>query len=1097
MKEQFIEKQQQPQEFNICKVIEKSSSIFERLQGKFIPESSKDNEEIIKKNLEAWCQKIAKGDWQIFKQRLEGDGIEFEEARKSLGSVRLKDRQNLPDWAKILEEVVNLIPQLSKSQIEQSLANCKGIENKYSFEEILYPFVQVAREKLITKAGSSYEILTSSAVACLELNLLGELSWLASNTFYLEFSLFRSGQISSLQSLVQNLGQTHDTRIYELFVSKMLAGNLVSFLEEYAVLSRLIGKTILLWVEANAEFLNRLALDLPAIKNTFFANREIGQAIDLKLSLSEPHNGRRSVIILTFDSGDRLVYKPKNLGIDRAYFQLLEWFNQEEVLLPFKLLTLLEKQGYGWVEYVKSLPCLDQEEARRFYQRAGILLGLMYILQGVDLFYENIIACGEYPIPIDLETLMHNKFKLARNHSESYQVRPLDIIWRSSVFRTGLLPTIAVSADEKMSYDIGGLREAGQQVLPFICSAWRAVNSDAMKRDREFMKVDVNKSVPRLGDTYLRASDYTDEIVFGFKQMYRFILERKSELLAKNGPLEQFSRQKIRHILRNTKFYTSVLRSLLEPVYLRDGVQRSIEIDIVSRMYLDTGKKAVHWALVKWETEALEQMDIPFFTLGTDSIAIDLPNGEKLKGFCEKSGLDNVIDQINSLSERDLTTQVHLAESILRLSTISGKHTTTEHFKPELDIDAGEILSPLELIGEAKAIAEELKALAIYADDGSAGWIAPQLQAERYIVQPLRLDLYQGIAGVLVFLAALERVTGDSNYRELIQATALPLKDALTKTPMSTLAKNGYSIGGYTGMGSLIYAFTRIYEFLDEPTWLEDATFAASLISPDWIALDKNLDILGGAAGAILSVLTLYQKTQQPTLLETAFCCGEHLLASRTNNNQGVKGWHKIGTNFVTGFAHGAAGIAYALLRLYEFTEEKRFRNAAWDAISYEQSVFDEIAGNWPDFRDTLETNNQKKFMTAWCHGAPGIGLARIGGLSVFNTERIEKEINIALQTTRQFTRQGKDHLCCGNFGRIEVLLVASFAFGKPDLSQVATQQASWVVRRAQQRGTYNLFAKSLPGIFHPAFFQGTSGIGYQLLRLAYPDLLPSILLLS
>ncbi|NEQ10658.1 MAG: type 2 lantipeptide synthetase LanM, partial [Moorea sp. SIO4E2] len=785
------------------------------------------------------------------------------------------------------------------------------------------------------------------------------------------------------------------------------------------------------------------------------------------------------------------------LGIDRAYFKLLEWFNQQEVLLPFKLLTLLGRKGYGWMEYVESLSCPDEEAARRFYQRAGILLGLMYILEGVDCFYENMIACGEYPLPIDLEALMHNNFKLDRNYSESYQIKPIDIIWWNSVFRIGLLPTIRLSADMKMSYDVGGLRDAGQQTLPFQCSAWRAVNSDAMKRDREFMKVDVNKSVPCLDGNYLHASDYTDEIVFGFKQIYRFILERGSELTTKNAPLEQFHRQKVRYILRNTKFYTSLLRSLLEPAYLRDGVLRSMEIDIVSRMSLDTGQKAIYWNLVKWETEALEQMDIPFFTLQTDSTAIDLPNGETLTGFCEKSSLDNVIDKITSLSERDLNTQVRLTESILRLSAISGKHTTTKNSKKQPEIDAGEVLSPPELIAEAKAIAEELKALAIYADDGSATWIAPQLQADRYILQPLRLDLYQGVAGQLLFLAALEQVTRDGGYRELIQAAARPLKDAIAKTPMSTLVKNGYSIGGYTGIGSLVYAFTRISEFLDEPTWLEDASSAASLISPNWITLDKNLDVLGGAAGAILSLLTLYQKNHDSTLLETAFCCGEHLLVSCTNNSQGFKGWHKIGTNFVTGFAHGAAGIAYALLRLYEVTDDRRFRDAAQDAITYEQSIFDEIAGNWPDFRDAMETNSNKRFMTAWCNGAPGIGLARIGGLSVFNTAQIEKEIDVALETTRQFTRQGKDHLCCGNFGRVEVLIVASQTFSQADLSQVATQQASSIVRRAQRRGSYHLFDKFLPGIFHPAFFQGTSGIGYQLLRLTYPDLLPSVLILD
>ncbi len=314
---------------------------------------------------------------------------------------------------------------------------------------------------------------------------------------------------------------------------------------------------------------------------------------------------------------------------------------------------------------------------------------------------------------------------------------------------------------------------------------------------------------------------------------------------------------------------------------------------------------------------------------------------------------------------------------------------------------------------------------------------------------------------------------------------------------MSTLAKNGYSIGGLAGIGSLVYAFTRVSEFLEEPAYLEDAKVAAALIDPSWIASDRHLDVLGGAAGAILALLTLYRKTNDATVLETAFLCGEHLLASRTNNDRGFKGWHKIGTDFVTGFAHGAAGIAYSLLRLYELTEDQRFKDAAQDAIAYEKSVFDEIARNWPDFRDIMTTNGQPGFMTAWCQGAPGIALARMGGLSVLDTAQIEQDIDAALQTTRKFTLQGKDHLCCGNFGRVEALLVATQAFSRQDLFLLATQQASWIVRRSQQRGGYHLFERFLPGIFHPAFFQGTSGIGYQLLRLAYPNLLPSALLLE
>ncbi len=52
--------------------------------------------------------------------------------------------------------------------------------------------------------------------------------------------------------------------------------------------------------------------------------------------------------------------------------------------------------------------------------------------------------------------------------------------------------------------------------------------------------------------------------------------------------------------------------------------------------------------------------------------------------------------------------------------------------------------------------------------------------------------------------------------------------------------------------------------------------------------------------------------------------------------------------------------------------------------------------------------------------------------------------------------------------------------------------QAAQVVARAKQRGTFGY--SPLLG-YNPGFFQGASGIGYELLRLAYPDQLPSVLL--
>ena len=46
----------------------------------------------------------------------------------------------------------------------------------------------------------------------------------------------------------------------------------------------------------------------------------------------------------------------------------------------------------------------------------------------------------------------------------------------------------------------------------------------------------------------------------------------------------------------------------------------------------------------------------------------------------------------------------------------------------------------------------------------------------------------------------------------------------------------------------------------------------------------------------------------------------------------------------LTGFSHGAAGIALSLLELWGLTNEPRFRQAAEAGFAYERSLFRRLA---------------------------------------------------------------------------------------------------------------------------------------------------------
>ena len=133
--------------------------------------------------------------------------------------------------------------------------------------------------------------------------------------------------------------------------------------------------------------------------------------------------------------------------------------------------------------------------------------------------------------------------------------------------------------------------------------------------------------------------------------------------------------------------------------------------------------------------------------------------------------------------------------------------------------------------------------------------------------------------------------------------------------------------------------------------------------------------------------------------------------------------------------------------------------------------------------------------MTAWCNGATGIGLSRLAARTLIGDDAVGTEIDLALAATRRCGTQDVDQLCCGTFGRIELLLAAGCQLGQPALVAEARQRATERVRLAERHRGYRTIRKLPRWVQNPGLFQGISGIGYGLLRLARPNDLPIVLL--
>lgn len=214
-------------------------------------------------------------------------------------------------------------------------------------------------------------------------------------------------------------------------------------------------------------------------------------------------------------------------------------------------------------------------------------------------------------------------------------------------------------------------------------------------------------------------------------------------------------------------------------------------------------------------------------------------------------------------------------------------------------------------------------------------------------------------------------------------------------------------------------------------------------------------------------------------------------MAHRTGN---PAAWPRRDGPPLTGLSHGAAGIAHALLSLADASGEPRFANAAREALRYEHSHFLPAHGTWEDLRPGGPARGPK-VMHGWCNGAPGIGLTRLPWRHA--DAQAAADVEIAIATTRAHALGAQDHLCCGTLGRIELLLRAGHALNRRALADDAVAVAGAVVARARLHRGYRLSSPALPRVTIPGLFRGLAGVGLQLLRLTYPEQVPSPLLLD
>lgn len=302
------------------------------------------------------------------------------------------------------------------------------------------------------------------------------------------------------------------------------------------------------------------------------------------------------------------------------------------------------------------------------------------------------------------------------------------------------------------------------------------------------------------------------------------------------------------------------------------------------------------------------------------------------------------------------------------------------------------------------------------------------------------VDVYRGSHGIaLALLAGAAQLEEQWLADAAIGALVLRDEDWQSRTVASP--------GFYSGIGGLYYATARGVELTGDPQLVEqlDRLIARCGSTIDG---DEIYDLIGGSAGLVIGLIHAPGDRHLDERMNIVRRASMHLKRSAIVSQRGAAWGHsRFNSRPLCGLAHGASGIGTALIDAAMQLGDANLVELGLSAFRYEDSYFDRTVQNWPDFRHSVLgrvttrddereliekvagglklAEEERRFMTAWCHGAPGIGLARLRTIQLLERREVRDSLLAAIQGTWRTglgDSQGNS-LCHGLFGNLELVV--------------------------------------------------------------------------
>ena len=1039
--------------------------------------------------LDSWRKVVAPDQPTNFGKRLRWDGLTPGQAAWAL-TPDPSEVPMQPTWWATLEQ---LRAAAAGAVVEAGLVQ-RG--KQLPFVHAWHPAASWALKALQRRCAGLAPQLQLRDVAWLDLAeaLLERLCSTADQALWMLFNQRRTPG----QMLLAHLGASGDGsdepvhEAYDAFVAELLCSGYGLLLGEFPVLGRLLAVVTELWIDGSEEMLRRLVESRAQLVDPFAI--AVDAPVDkIQLGLSDPHRGGRAVAILHFGEGEesrRVVYKPKDMQVDQVYQDFLQGLNDESTLPPLRCLRVLSCDGYGYMEWVEHRTCESDEELTSFYTNAGRTMAVLHLLGCTDCHYENLIASGDQLVLIDTETLLEADLRdlISDDGDEPHLLSALQTSMQDSVLRSGLLPQwLMAGAGKKRAFDISAL---GVQPPPVEreMPGWLGLNSDGMMAGRSIQRCELPTSLPVALGQRQRLTDFSDQLCNGFALQLQEAMRLRKILLQ---GLTQFSGKPRRLVARATRLYFTIQRQMLEPASLRSAVAHGLKLEQLSRSFVLASEMPLNWSMFRAELLQMERLDIPFFEHMIDGEELPMPEGlAPIQRFTKASGLTAARQRLELLDQDEIKFQQQLIRgSIAARHLKTSSSTAASAPAVHIAVAAGSAVDADVYRQEALRLAEELWNDAIRDNKGRPEWLGMDLGAdgESFHFGLIGHSLYSGGSGIALLFARLAQASS-GEAADLWRGRAWCCLEALAELAERNSNEQLFRLVrdlpyGISGTGGVLLALHLLEDAEVEGAGILGAHLINQL-RPERLLADEGIDLIGGVAGMIAPLLLVGTTRAQ----ELAAICGERLLSLQLESG----GWPNGAVSSqskrpLTGFSHGAAGMAAALARLSSATGDVRFAQGADRAVAYERSVFVAECGNWPDFRNT---NKADAFMLSWCHGAPGILLSRhaikeagMADAACESELEVARASTLAALTDNRTTRaDAPAHLCCGVLGLTSLLRFDALARGI-SLEPAVAKAESALIAHAQTGADYTFFSIDSGSLSLPGLFTGKAGAALSLLE--------------